>query len=526
MKTILVSNFLSTNIYSEFQNVNTIEIGNDPIAEGAFGEVYLCISINNQTLTNPQVIKIFKEDSHNKQNHNYDTIVKLQKKLDLKNKNLIKAKQRTILEEYPALKAIPQLSFKGKLNNKEIRGFASNNLKKLGFEEFIQILDNDNLYKNYQKIGIDKKMLISYHFISAFKLLNEIFFIHADLKPEAIFINTITNECAIIDYDSGAIAEKATDAPNVWGAPNDWVAPEIWEQLKLVNTNGIQKIKVNLLSDLWSVSVGVHYLLTTTHPLFYLSELSPRVTNQYFTKYKWPNIDENENYFNKQNATIYKPIVNWLENVLPKQIYSEFEKTMNYGYNNPVNRTTYNQWEKVLLNVQAPPKIIQFISDRDIIIDGIPVKLSWHVEGFYKLFLIDNSSSIDVTTLSEINLMPNIDSKFVLKAHGHFGEDIKEIHIRVFPLPVIKTLLIPTPQFNHHLNLSNLHISTPNINVGVELNQSVFKTDNIDFVKVSDLVKTKYLSNNNINPISELFEKLQESIKNRLLNRFKNVKNQ
>jgi len=520
MKTILISNFLSTNIYTEFQHINTIEIENNPIANGAFGEVFLCISINRQILHNPQVIKIFKEDSNKKQNHNYETITKLQRRLDLKNREILKTKSRNILEEYPALKGVPQFSFKGKLNNKEIRGFSSNNLKKLGFEEFIQILDNNHLYKDYQRIGIDKKMLISYHFISAFKMLNEMFFIHADLKPEAIFINTLTNECAIIDYDSGALAEKATDAPNVWGAPNDWVAPEIWEQLKLVKTNGIQKIRVNLLSDLWSVAVGVHYILTTTHPLFYLSELSPRVTKQYFTKYKWPTIDENENYFNKQNTTIYKPIVNWIENVLPKQIYNEFEKTMNYGYHNPVNRTSYIQWEKVLLNLQAPPKINRFVSNRDIIIDGISVNLSWEVERSYKLFLINNFNTIDVTAIQEIDLMPNTDTVYILKAHGHFGEDTKEIRIRVFPTPVIRTLLVPAPQFHHQINISNLHIDSPNINLKIELNQNLFKANDFDFVKINKEVEKFYLSKNSINPISELFDKMQELIKNRLLNKF------
>lgn len=65
-------------------------------------------------------------------------------------------------------------------------------------------------------------MLIAYRLVSAFKLLNELHFIHADLKPEAIFINTSISECAIIDFDSGTVTERPTDEPNVWGAPNDW----------------------------------------------------------------------------------------------------------------------------------------------------------------------------------------------------------------------------------------------------------------------------------------------------------------
>ena len=246
MKKIVVNNFLSTGLYQEFSQINTIEIENDPIAEGAFGVVYICTSINRKPITIPQVIKIFKEDQNNKQNHNFETIKKLQQKLSVENTAL----KKLITDKYPALKGVPQFSFSGSLNGKKVRGFSSTNLKKIGFEEFIDILEKPNLLSPYQNLSINKKMLIAYHLVSGFKILQKMFFIHADLKPEAIFINTNTNECAIIDFDSGAITENANDEPNTWGAPNDWVAPEIWEQLKQSSATGLQKIKVNFISHL------------------------------------------------------------------------------------------------------------------------------------------------------------------------------------------------------------------------------------------------------------------------------------
>ena len=515
MKTIKVSNFLSTNLFSEFNSIKTIEVEDKPIASGAFGEVFVCLSVNNQSLLNHQVIKIFKEDINNKQDHNVETVLKLQKKISVKNAEIITKFQTTLIDKYPALKGIPQFSFTGVLNGKTIRGFSSSNLKKLGFEEFIDILEKDNLYKAYQAIGIDKKMLIAYSFVSAFKLLQELYFIHADLKPEAIFINTNTSECAIIDFDSGTVTENLKDEPNVWGSPNDWIAPEIWEQLKQQNSNGLQKIKVNLLSDIWSVAVGVHYILTTTHPLFYLNELSPRIANQYFSKYKWPNINITEPYFNKRNSTIYQPINNWLTTTLPKTIFDQFYNTINFGYGNPIKRTTYNQWEKILLGVQEPPKILNFIADRDIVIVGIPVILKWSVSDFFQLFLNDGYQDLDVSNLPYVEINPKIDTKYKLIAKGHFGEvQSNEIFIRVFPVPMLKTIGVPTPEFSIQINLSNISISSPNINTAITFNENKISTPPI-FVNIEDIIfnaKPKYKSRNEIS-ISRIFNNLINKIK-------------
>ncbi|WP_130735416.1 protein kinase [Flavobacterium sp. J27] len=515
MKTIQITTFLSTDLFPDFNNVKSIEIEDKPIAEGAFGEVYICTSINNQKTSVPQVVKIFKEDYNNKQQHNVDTIIKLQNKINKKNQELLLT-NKTLLNEYPALKGIPQFSFSGKLNGKEIRGFSSTNLKRIGFEEFVDILEDDTLYKEYQGLDIQKKMLISYHFVSAFKLLNDLFFIHADLKPEAIFVNIAKNECAIIDFDSGTITENISDEPNVWGAPNDWVAPEIWEQLKQVNINGLQKIKVNLLSDLWSVAVGIHYFLTTTHPLYYLKELSPIVSNDYFLKYKWPEIDKKESYFNVNNGSIYEPIKNWLNNVLPKSIFNEFYNTINYGYKNPIKRTTYNEWEKVLLSIQEPPKILLFEADRDIIIDGISVVLKWDIIDCYQIFLNDGSSEFDITNSFSIDLNPSEDTEYRIKAVGYFGTTYSElIKIRVFPVPQIKVLQVPIPEFNMNLNLSNLNISSPNLNFKVDLNSDLFQLEKVDFIGLSNEAKLNFLSKREkSNSISKVFDKISKKINN------------
>ncbi len=515
MKKIQVNSFLSSKFYNYFDQISSIEIENNPIAEGAFGAVYLCLSVNGNSVPIPQVIKIFKEDQNNKQDHNYETIKKLQKKLIAENSKL----NSLITDEYPSLKGVPQFSFTGTLNGKTVRGFSSTNLKKIGFEEFIDILEKPNLLSSYQKLSIDKKMLIAYHLASGFKILQKMLFIHADLKPEAIFINTNTNQCAIIDFDSGAITENINDEPNTWGAPNDWVAPEIWEQLKKTTSTGLQKIKVNLLSDLWSVTIGIHYILTTTHPLFYLKELSPRVTKKYFSKYKWPEISENENYFNNNNKTIYVPVKNWLKTTLQQPILDELSKTINYGYNKPTNRTTYNEWESVLKSVQVPPQISVFKSDRNSIIKGIPINIEWEVLNAYKVEINNGIGNVPLKGKKELFLNDN--TTLEIKAVGYFGNISKKFSITVFPTPVIKSLLVPSPDFKRNVTL---RIQTANFdyqnNNNINLNTSI--NLNKPELKTIDFAHSKIIPLNEIKKIKKELE--QQTLKYKLSTIYESIK--
>src|SRR4051812_2140797 len=123
MKQIQVINFLSSNLSSDFCQINSIEIDDKPFNEGAFGEVYFCISINNKRVTIPQIVKIFKNNSSGSADLNCETIQRLQGKISKKNDELLAEKKKTLIEEYPAFLGIPQYSFIGKLNGQIVKGF-------------------------------------------------------------------------------------------------------------------------------------------------------------------------------------------------------------------------------------------------------------------------------------------------------------------------------------------------------------------------------------------------------------------
>jgi hypothetical protein len=81
MKTIKITQITATGFDTDFDKVLSVQIADDPFAEGGFGRIYHCKKINNKKFTNPQVIKIFKDNGQGSAAHSYKTISSLQKKL-------------------------------------------------------------------------------------------------------------------------------------------------------------------------------------------------------------------------------------------------------------------------------------------------------------------------------------------------------------------------------------------------------------------------------------------------------------
>jgi hypothetical protein len=148
--------------------------------------------------------------------------------------------------------------------------------------------------------------------------------------------------------------------------------------------------------------------------------------------------------------------------------------------------------------------------------DGIPVLLSWDIDSKAHTVTIDNGIG-DVTGMNEIRIRPEKNTTYTLKVIGHFGESEKSIDISVFPTPVIKTLHIPTPIFNHQTSISNFKIETPQINLGIDLNPNIFVPNTIDFEKLNSNSRNFFFQDQKtINPISEVFEIIQDRISHKL----------
>lgn len=510
MKKIKINNGLSSGLRSEFNLINTIEIEDKPFAVGGFGEVYHCISINGIAPLTKQVIKLFIDNSKGSAEHNFKTTQRLQKKIEKENQKLLSQQGKSLIELYPAFKGLPQYSFRGTINNKNVLGFVSDNLVSLGFIDFEHFLQDVYLLGQYQSFPIERKMLIAFQLVSAFKVLEEFHFIHADLKPGALFINLNATEIALIDYDSGVITENANDEPLTWGAANDWVAPEIWEQQSTIQSG--DKIKVDIYSDRWSVAIGVHYLMTTFHPLFYLTELSPRIAKQYFTPpNQWPFVNKNAPYFQKANEAIYDQYLPWVNSVIPKVIKEKLSHTINFGYKNPVARTSYSEWKIALQAIQEPPKIKFFRSDKSAVINGMEVELTWEIENAHTI-TIDNGIG-QVPNSGSLKIKPQSDSRYKITAIGYFGQASEDIEIRVFPTPILESLLVPMPDFQSRINLNPIKISSPQIDVSINLNsiyseKPKFTEPSIDLKSI----KATHMERSSIFNISKAYEAIRRKI--------------
>lgn len=442
MKTVTVTSHFTTGLRPEFDTVRSVEIINAGPRSGNFGDVYICESVNGQKTFPGQVVKIFREKFPGSLSHNETTILKLQKKIAERDKLLKQSGNKGITELYPAFLAAPQFSFKGVLDGIQVTGFCANNLADLGFIDFDEVKEGSPFFDVYMDLPIEKRLMIAYSLVSGFKVLEEFGFIHADIKHSALFVNLSNHQCAVIDFDSGVVAESPTDSPNTWGAKGDWVAPEISVQVD--NAKSGEKIKVDLFTDRWSVMIGVHYLLTTLNPLFFLVELGPMHIRDYLRTSKWPYADISADYFCKDSADIYKTYVHLINKEIPAPVREKLAQTINWGYHNASARCSYKEWEKAIESGFVQPEIKKFDSDTDEVIESLEVCLVWETINSISVEIDNGIGKVAVS--GQVKVKPAKSTTYTLKATGHYGNISRSRFIKVYPLPKFDTVKITIPE--------------------------------------------------------------------------------
>lgn len=114
---------------------------------------------------------------------------------------------------------------------------------------------------------------------------------------------------------------------------------------------------------------------------------------------------------------------------------------------------------------------IEFSADKYYIFPNIPVILTWNVKHAKAVWL--NNENIPLS--GEMVVEPSIATTFVIVAEDEFGKKEKRIDIQMLPIPQVKSLLVPAPNFASKLSLS---IKQPKLNVDVR-----FPNINITFIK-------------------------------------------
>ncbi|MEA2604067.1 MAG: hypothetical protein QOF89_5059 [Acidobacteriota bacterium] len=469
MPTIVNIDSVHSGLHPGFEHIHTMEIREPALGSGSFGAVYECVSINGASPSSPQVIKILRDNGFDSAGKGFRTIRKLQKKIVENNKQRSAAKQPR-LESLPALQALPQFSFLGEMDNRQVLGYAANHLDVGDYIPFDTILEEEDHRDSYSTLSMEDRIVLATELVEGFQALAEMSFIHADVNAPNLLVNIRDCHLAIIDYDSGAVMDDQDDKPSTFGKNDDWLAPEIRDQMR-PQAGQVITVKVDLFTDTWSVFVGIHHLLFLFHPLFFLNVLTSNSVKSYLKDNRWPHITTDHPLFEKQQEILYRYYCEDL-NDLPEELQKRFAVTINQGFLVPSQRTSYQQWRWTLRAALRGPEIAYFIADYESVVTGMPARLSWSVSGAHRM-LIDNGIG-KVDPEGSLELFPTETRRYTLTAQARLGEPVSRcVVIRVWPVPVLSSLQVPTCQIQQRVTLRAPRTPPPQIHLPVKLNLGV-----------------------------------------------------
>lgn len=158
------------------------------------------------------------------------------------------------------------------------------------------------------------------------------------------------------------------------------------------------------------------------------------------------------------------------------------------------------------------PQIIDFRYEVNIE-EGIDnVDLFWESKNANEAEINPFIGKVDSSGITHVRI--NDRKEFTLTVKGYFSEVSKIIEAQPFPIPMIKTLLIPTPQFNLSTTIPDHMLEVPEVlqkNFSVNFNNKViFNETVIPFEKMKENVILASTNKNKHTPIrvSKLFDNL------------------
>jgi len=111
-------------------------------------------------------------------------------------------------------------------------------------------------------------------------------------------------------------------------------------------------------------------------------------------------------------------------------------------------RTTFTK--KIILYVLSDSKI-EFAVNKQYTYPRIPVLLNWNVQ-YAKFVELVGYGHVDHEGSKIIEI--DKDEIFVLKVTDAFGIKTEQVHVKILPLPIINSLLVPMPQINHKTSIN------------------------------------------------------------------------
>lgn len=157
------------------------------------------------------------------------------------------------------------------------------------------------------------------------------------------------------------------------------------------------------------------------------------------------------------------------------------------------------------------PEIIEFNYEINIEKGIDNVDLHWKTEKTNQVTIVPRIGDVDLNGQSSIRIGEK--TEFTLKAIGYFGTTEKIIEAQPFPIPLIKSVLIPTPNFNTTIQFEKDSFKIPDALLkqnNIEFNNEIkFNIPEIDFIELNQFTSTEI--ENQVRP-QNLFNKLFNKI--------------
>ncbi|MFL5386154.1 MAG: hypothetical protein ACJ8GN_26865 [Longimicrobiaceae bacterium] len=465
MHTITGITSLSSGFTPEYLNVRTLELEGPVFDGGAFGDVYDLVAVNGAPPPTSQIVKVLRDNGFDSARQGFETIEKLQRKI-LDDTLGRKAAGKPPIQRLPALRALPQFSFRGQMGRDPVFGYSADRLDTAGYLPLSHILDPEEdpepRERYVSELTLEDRMLLAYELAEGVEALQRLSYIHADINPPNLFVNIAECHVALIDFDSGAVTDAPGETPTTFGKKMDgeWVAPEIMDQI-LTHRGGPIVVRVDRFTDDWAVTVGIHYLLFLCGPFFGLQRSTPRNIRDYVTRFGWPAFDAADPLFMPEVEENHESYMEMLGD-LPAPVLARMSGALNSGAADPRKRALPYQWMADLGTVQEALEIILFQVEPETALEGRPVRLTWRVAGARWVSIDNGIGEVDETGTCEVVTAGS--GSYTLTARARAGATLSETaSVRVVPFPVIRSLSVPAPELSHTVVIRGMRVPAPTV---------------------------------------------------------------
>jgi serine/threonine protein kinase len=461
------------------QNGATLSVADNPLGEGGEGAVYEILSPANYRNS---VAKILYPDKRTNERR-----YKVRYMVDNPPANIQDGNGHNFL-------IWPQQIL---LDNNDFVGFIMPKAEGIDLEELCRVKLKPELGSEWQKFYRDNSDSMILRLILCSNIAKAVNALHAtghyvigDLKPENIRVKS-NGLVSILDLDSCQISDGGQIRFQSKMNTPKYNPPETIIEHK------------ELSWDLFIIGVIFYEILCGIHPFIGTTKAPYENLNTPEQKIQaglFP-FGSKSNYF----EVIAIPHYNFKN--LPDRVQKLFLRCFDQGITNPAIRPNTTDW---LNNLTAKPKIVYFKTDRENIISGVEVTLSWKVEGADEIVI--NEGIGIVKESDSITVKPNSERNYKISATNKFGIDEQQIHISTFPTPVIETLKIPMPEFTSRVNLNPIQISSPKIDVSINFD-SLFSSRPIFTEQSNELrtLKPQHKPKNELN-LSSIYESIRRKI--------------